>query len=84
MKAPNIVMNGDKRCFTTQCTYQVETKTCLTFAFLVIYIHSIFPLLQPTHMTIYVPNYQIFCTIKLFLYTPEVLTAIFVCYCSDT
>jgi len=67
MKATNIVMNDDKRCFTTQCTYQVQGKRCLTFALLVIYIHSIFPLLQPTHMTIHVLNYQIFCTIKLFL-----------------
>jgi len=79
MKAPNIVMNDDKRCFTSQCAYQVETKTCLTFALLVIYIHSIFTLLQPTHMTLYVPNYQIFYSIKLFLHIPEVLTTSFFC-----
>jgi len=37
MKAAIILMKDDKWCFRTQCTYQVQTKTCVTFEFLVIY-----------------------------------------------
>jgi len=47
-----------KRCFRTQCNYQIQIKTCVIFGFLVIYTqyHS---LIQPTRRTEYMLNYQI-------------------------
>jgi len=72
MKAAIILMNDDKRCFRTQCTYQVQNKTCITFAFMVMYIqyHSFNPTNTQDHICAELPN---ILYIKLFLHTPNVL-----------
>ena len=58
MKAPSILMNDDKSCFRTQCTYHVQTQTCITLAFLVIYIqyHSFNPAHTQDHVCAELPN----------------------------
>jgi hypothetical protein len=70
-------MNDDKSCFRTLCTYQVQTKTYVTLALLVIYIqyHSFNP--TNTQGPIFAELLNV-PYIRLFLYTTKVLTANFV------
>jgi len=67
MRAPNILMNDDNRCFRTRCTYQVQTKTCKTLAFLVIYIqyHSFNPANTQDCIRAKLPNILYYQTVPI-------------------
>ena len=67
IKAAIIQMKDDKRCFRTQFTYQVQTKTCVTFGFLVIYTQcqSFNPTNTQEHIRAELLNIQYYQTVPI-------------------
>jgi len=67
MKAAIILMKDNKRYFSTKCTYQIQTKTCVTLAFLVIYIqyHSFNPTNMQDHICAELPNILYYQTVPI-------------------